>query len=251
MKNQEDRALAIHQASTDIEQVISECGVTKLSLLPPLVQTIQLADGLRRMREILTEPVVKKYFMPLQGSPLGFVTDKDKDGGYDWLTVRDVITEGLLRGFRPVGNELNIIKGRFYGARAGFERVVNDYPGVSDVRIQLGVPAPGPGGTSLVAYYASWIYYEQDMSIVGSATNDGGFDSRIAVIGNAATSPDAVLGKATRKLYALIYRRLTGCSAEVVDAEPADYAIAEATPVIATLPEGKRMSLSREPGDDG
>jgi hypothetical protein len=241
----EERKLAIERAARGIEDIVSESGVAALSNMAPLQQTIMLAKGINGMREVLTDGVVKEYFMPLQGSPLGFVTDKDKDGGYSLEVVREVVIEALLRGFRPVGNELNIIAGRFYGAKAGFERIVYEYPGLRGFDYVLGVPRIVGEKGALLEATATWELHGQKQQLACLEKNEDGIDTRIAVKVNAGMGPDAILGKATRKLFARVYRKLTGCSRDIVDMDPSDYVDASASgsnPVVEA-PQGRRMSL--------
>jgi hypothetical protein len=243
----EEKQAAIVKASTDLETIITECGVTALAKQPPLLQTINLARGMQQMRALLKQSVVEAYFMPLQGSPLGFVTDKDANGGYTWEVVRDVVVEALLRGFRPIGNEFNIISGRFYGAKSGFERIVREFPGVSRVQYDLGVPTVSDKG-ALVPFVIRWTYDGREMELRGSApTKEGEFDTRIPVKVNGGMGADAILGKATRKMMARVYQRLTGCAADIVEAEPGDGpAVIDVLPAPApAAQDGRRISLKR------
>lgn len=266
-KTNEERALALREASDKLERIISESGVIAVRDLPPLMQSITLAKGIGALRELLTDGVMKAYFMPMQGTTLGFLTDKDQSGGYPIEVVRDVMVEGLLRGFRPIGNEMNIISGRFYGAKAGFERFVREYPGLTDLRIELGVPEDAPKGTAIVQARATWwLNGVQDELKCYPPEKAGEIDSRIPVRVNSGMGPDAILGKATRKLYARIYAILTGCSKDAVEGDPDDARrsiITEGTTQpIQDAPEGRRVSLRRngekaeaatprEPGQEG
>lgn len=245
-----------------IERVIEESGVVALRDQPPLMQAITLARGMQEMRSILTEDACNKYFMPLQGSTLGFITDKDQGGGYPVAVVREVVTEALLRGFRPIGNEFNIISGRFYGAKHGFERIVHEYPGVSSVEIDMGVPHLAGDKGALVPCEARWLFHGEVQSLrCASAEKPGDIDTRIAVKVNGGMGPDAIVGKATRKLYARVYQRLTGCSRDIVEADPSDVVQTTGAPVPSASDDGRRIKLgrdkpsvetaTREPGEEG
>lgn len=246
----EERKQAIERAAQGIEEIVAESGIEALATMAPLQQTIMLAKGINGMRQILTDGVVREYFMPLQGSPLGFVTDKDRDGGYPLEVVREVVIEGLLRGFRPVGNELNVIAGRFYGAKAGFQRIVYEFPGVTDLQYDLSVPHNVADKGALVGFYARWYFHGELQEMHGVPAGDGNpIDTRIAVKVNSGMGPDAILGKATRKLFARIYQRLTGCSRDVVEMDPDDYVDAKASGPsrVTAAPQGRRMSLKSAP----
>lgn len=169
-------------------------------------QVLGLADCIASMRRALTPEIVSK-FKELQGSPIGFVTDKDKDGGYDDVVLRDVMLEAILRGFAPINNEFNVIAGRFYPAKNGLERKVREFPGLSDLKITLGVPN-NVGEGALVAATATWKMNGAEQRLECLKTE--ALDARIPVRINKSMGVDAILGKAERKLYAKIYSRLFG-----------------------------------------
>jgi hypothetical protein len=210
---------AIEKSVQDVEQVVLECGIVALKEQPALMQAINLARGVKALKAIITKELVESVFLPLQNTPLGFLTDK-ADGGYDGPTVRECVIEGLLRGFRPVGNEMNIIAGRFYGTKNGFERIVLQYPGVSNVELDLGVPRLVADKGAVVPCEARWTVNGKKMVLYcGPPREAGGLDTSIPIKVNSGMAADAILGKATRKLYARIYQRLTGCASDIIDAE--------------------------------
>jgi hypothetical protein len=211
---------AIQRVNDDIEAIVRECNIMAIRKQPPLLQSINMARGLQRLRDALPEGPVKTYFMPLKGTPLGFLTDEgDKVPDYSWQVVRDCIIEALLRGFRPIGNEFNIISGRFYGAKNGLERIVREYPGLSNLTYELGVPALGQNG-ALVGFDAKWTLDGEVMELCGRAAEGLALDTRIPVRVNSGMGPDAILGKATRKMFARIYNRILGMAAIDADGEP-------------------------------
>ncbi len=245
----QNQSQAIERVSAGIEQTIRECGIHALRGQPAFIQAVNMARGIRALRELLTDKFVEETFMPLQGTPLGFLTDRDnaKDGPrqYTVAVVRDVLIEAFLRGFQPVGNEFNIIAGRFYGAKAGFERIVTEFPGLTDLKLDIGVPVNTDKGFALVPMEASWFLHGVQDTLSCRYTKDGETvtDTRIPVRVNAGMGPDAVLGKATRKMYARVYQRLTGCSREVIDGD-----VDEVPPVSLPAPagpaqDGKRISM--------
>lgn len=239
----------IERTSQAIEATIQECGVAVLKDQPAFLQAVTLARGIRQLREAIPLEFVKEVFMPLQGTPLGFLTDKDRDGGYMPEIVRDCLIEALLRGFRPVGNEFNIISGRFYGAKAGFERIVHEFPGVQDLRIDVGVPALAGDKGALVPMVATWLYQgrRDELRCVQPAEKDG-VDTRIPVKVNAGMGADAILGKAARKMYARIYQRLTGCSRDVIDADADEVPPVSLPAPAAPAQDGQRIKMGRKNG---
>lgn len=173
---------------------------------------ILTAEAMTQLQAALTPAMIEKSIMPLQGSSLGFRTDKDKDGGYDALTVRDCTIEAWLRGFYHVGNEFNIIAGRFYGAKAGFERKVRTFPGLANLEIHKSVPEI-TGGNALVTVIASWTLngYADKLELAPKRLADGSpIDLRVSVRVNSGMGTDAILGKADRKVFAAIYQKISG-----------------------------------------
>ena len=223
--------------------------------------TVALAKAMTQLRELMT-PDVMGRIMPLMNSPLGFLTDCNplvkatkRDGSpvvpYKEEVVRDCVIEGALRGFAVVGNEMNIIAGRFYGAKTGFERLVRNYPGLANYTDGFEVPRLAEKGGAVVACWAEW-------SLNG---NKQRIDRKFAVKGDQYSSADAYLGKAQRKLAAAVYAKLSGRSipeGEVGDTEapaPAEKPTPAAMPVIEpdlnefTVPEQLAAELEKRQFD--
>ena len=144
----------IRVAMTSVQEVATQYGLVAIHDHNPGEKTLMLAEGLRRVRELLT-PQVMAPIMALQCSTLGFLTDKDISGGYTVDVVKGVATEAFLRGFRMVGNEVNIIAGRFYAARNGCKRLVLEWPGLTEFDMQLSYPQQRDGKT-VVDMIAAW-----------------------------------------------------------------------------------------------
>ena len=83
--------------------------------------SIHLANAMVQLKAMIPEEVMN-MLMTLQGSPLGFKTDKDKTGGYPVETVRDVMIDMTIKGgFLLFQNEVNIISGQGYVTKDGFK----------------------------------------------------------------------------------------------------------------------------------
>lgn len=219
-----------------IESAIEKHGVHRLVGLSPIAQIVKLAEGMKALRAALPNSFVETTILPLQGSQLGFLTDRDGKGGYETSVVKDVVVEAMMRGFNVVGNEFNIISGKFYGAKAGFERLVSTYPGLTDLDMQPGLPQVNKEMSgAAVPFVATWRLDGKKMEIRCENTKDG-TDNRIPVKINAGMGPDAILGKAYRKMYFRIYKRLTGSAFGLVDGDATDGPIdtvGEAAPAAA------------------
>lgn len=227
-----------------VEKVVLECGVMALREQPAMLQAIKLAQGVKALKTIFNKEFVENTFMHLQNTPLGFLTDKP-DGGYPGPVVQECLIEALLRGFRPVNNEWNIIAGRFYGAKNGYERQVHEFPGVSNVEIDLGVPKLVADKGALVVCEGRWRHNGKSESLWcgPSRDNSSTLDTSIPVKVNSGMSNDAILGKATRKLYARMYARMSGVV--VVDGDTEDVIPAESLPAPAEpAKDGQRIKMN-------
>lgn len=233
-----------HAAVQTIDEIVDECGLIRSAQEQGVMAGIRMASGIGKLRSMLNEEMMNEV-MALQGSSLGFVTDKDrdrnKDGsfGYPVEIVKDCFIEALLRGARPIGNEFNIIASRCYLTKNYFQRTLANFPGLTDLVIEFGVPADARGN-SLVPVKAVWKFNGKPMSInCDIVSDDEGrviADNRIPVRVNNGMIVDAVLGKADRKIRARIMERLTnttfsdGDAADVIDvvmAEPAGGSLKE------------------------
>lgn len=243
---------AIQKATTEIERVLSECNAMTLREMPALSQAVTLATGINTLRKAMSDDLMRQVFMPLQGSALGFITDKDRDGGYPVSVVRDCMIEAMIHGLRPVGNEINIIAGRFYAAQNGFARIVAEYPGLTDLVLTPGVPVFVGDKGALVPYRATWQLQGKRQEIVCDVVKraDGSAsDTRIAVRVNAGMGSDAVIGKAKRKLLKRVYETITGSKLNMTDGEVID-TVGEVQSEPAPAPaapeqDGKRIKLGK------
>lgn len=184
-----------------------------------MLKTLAVAEATEALRKQLTEPMMASV-MSLMGSPLGFKTDRDNSNdrpNYTAMQVRDPLIVAMLRGFRPVGNEMNIIAGNFYATKEGMKRVLRDFEGLTDLKLKAGVPKMMDGG-ALVEYSATWKLNGQADSLHCSAPSETDkSDTRIPVRVNKMMGTDAIRGKAESKILKLIYEQLTGSAQGVAD----------------------------------
>lgn len=169
-----------------------------------LVSAMSISRGIDALRTALDKPLIRDSVMALQGNGLGFRTDQDNKGGYEWPIVREAVIEGLIRGVNPTGNKMNIIAGRFYCTKEGMGYLV-DKVGITNLRPDFQVPTVNQG-QAIVKAAATWRFEDQDRAWGGD----------IPVRVNAGMGPDAILGKARRKLLAIIYSLMTDTTLESV-----------------------------------
>lgn len=205
----------------ELERIVALYSPAALSKLPSALQTAVMSRGMKLIREAMTEKLVKFVFMPMQGSKLGFRTDKDKDGGYPWEVVRDAAIEAMMRGLRPIGNEFNIIGGNCYTTKEGIERKLADFPGLTNLDLTPGVPTV-KDSAALVPFEATWRLNgkpDELRCLQFPPDKDGVvIDTRIPVRVNAGQIVDAIIGKARRKMLGKIWERITGIREDVGDA---------------------------------
>jgi hypothetical protein len=136
-----------------------------------------------------------------------------------------------------VGNEINIIAGRMYAAKAGLARKVREWPGLRNLKYDFQI-ASHTGNLAQVKVWAEWD--------VGGVHQSIGRDDEcvIPVVAYEKTGPDAVLGKAERKLLARIYAKL--CGSMIDEGEVGDGRVRAVEVEDVTEPGPDRASRARE-----
>lgn len=206
-----------------IEDALAECSIEKIKGLPAMQRAIKLAQGVKTMRSLLKAEVVENFFIPLQNTTLGFLTDKPE--GYGGAIVRDCVIEALIRGFQVVGNEFNIISGRAYFTREGFERRVREFPKISNVHHHPMIHTMGSDGkTALVPYRITYKLDGQELEFKKIE------EERLQVRVNAGMGPDGIMGKARRKALAALFDQLSGTELATADGDVSDTILTTAEP---------------------
>lgn len=193
-------ALTVHNKSaSQLDMVISDCDGAMQEASGEFVKATILASAMCQLRELITDEMMKPI-MALQGSRLGFKTDKDKDQGYPAKVVKECIIQAALMGLKPVGNQFNIIAGNVYITKEGFTAKMLEYKPLTDLKLVFGLPKEGERG-AIVPCSATWKIDGKTDSLVCEG---------IPVKKDSYTSIDAVLGKAERKLRSRIWTQITG-----------------------------------------
>jgi len=219
-----------------------ERGLAACQMAGRMSKALAVAGALQDLRAALSKEVMAAV-MPLQGSALGFRTDKDKDGGYPEAVVKDCLIEASLSGVYPVGNEFNIIAGRAYITKEGMGRKLNSIPGLSWT-VTPGIPENRNGG-AIVPMAVEW-------SHGGKASAK---ELKVCVRVNSGMGADAIIGKATRKARAWLFQTVTG--QEVPEGEAGDEPINVTpkaspfeVPEPAIQPEGGIEQFGLDGGDN-
>lgn len=189
------------------------------------------AQAMSEISNALT-PELMQPMLSLQGSKIGFRTDKQ----YNADTIRTALIEAIMIGVYPVNNEFNVIAGNCYVTKEGLTRLLRQYPGLTSLRINLGVPKMLSGG-AIVECSAEWKIKGQPDSI----------ECEIPIKVNNAMGADAILGKAERKLKARIYAQITG--SEIGDGEVEDMQ-SSAQPEIKRAQQNPQLEAREETRDE-
>lgn len=190
------------------------------------VKAFQIANSISSLRAALTDTVMEPI-MALQGSPLGFRTDKDKDGGYPIHVVRECLISAILKGVQPYGNQFNIISGRDYITKEGFTHLLMQ---ITDLQYNIlhGIARTKDAG-AIAAPMLRWKragekdWHEQQLELAIPVNNGMGHD--------------AIIGKADRKAKCWLYNQVTGNTYTDADATDDDSArpARNITPTGATI----------------
>ena len=191
--------MTIEKAAIDRLDAAANTALAVNTLAGRFERTFGMASAMVELQTALDQQGVMDNIMSLQGSPLGFRTDKDKTGGYPVEVVRDCMIEATMQGVYPVGNEFNIIAGRCYITKEGYGRKLKELPGVTNLVELPGIPAMKPNGAvvemRMVCDYA------------GEHTDE---TLPFAIRVNSGMGSDAILGKATRKARKWLFEKVTG-----------------------------------------
>lgn len=238
----------------DIDGVLTESRAAIAQATGQMQKALIQAKTVKALREWMTDARVKEI-AELADTELGFLTDRTpgtrgKDGQpmkpYPLTVIRDVTIVALMNGFQLVGNQFNVISGRFYPTSEGIATVLSKWPGLSDLKLEPGVPAKMDGG-ALVPFRASWKIngVADSMDCVG--------DYRIPVRCYSSSTVDEILGRAKSKIRRRILERISGSTFDDPDEQetlPAVVAAGQPSEAIESqVPEDSAASKP-EPGPD-
>jgi hypothetical protein len=183
----------------------------------PALSTVQrmmlTAQGTLALREALKGPVYQNILKPLMNTDGGFDTDRNpaknySGAPYDEDTVVTVVAQMCLLGLPPTGNLFNIISGRAYPRKEGYEKLVNERCRATP-KVRVG-DYQALGGAAGYVPCTVTIKYQLNDAPEGSEarTFTGVYDCRLTA--NNKVPVDYLAGKALRKAYRALYAILTG-----------------------------------------
>lgn len=199
-KNEIELTASETQIATTLDK-LTEYGLACSNMANNFTKTFTVARCISQLKQALS-PAVMQPIMELQGTPLGFRTDRDKNGGYDINTVKEALIEATMAGLMPCGNQFNIIGGRMYPTKEGFTYLLGQVDNLS-YTINQGVPVMKNGG----AIVHTEILWSRDVSGMSKPCRKV-LDIPVRV--NNGMGTDAILGKADRKAKCWLYNNVTG-----------------------------------------
>lgn len=200
---------AFTQTAAALDQVVLS-GIQASAVAEGFSKAFITASAISNLKLMLTEEIMQPI-MELQGSPLGFRSDKDSTGGYQVKVVRDCVITALLKGVQVTGNMFNIIAGRDYITKEGFTYLLKNFKGLERYSVIHGIPAIKGEKGAVVTSTITWTHGGKD------CTQE--LDTAVRV--NAGMGTDAILGKADRKVKCWLYNHLSGNNYSDADADDA------------------------------
>jgi hypothetical protein len=207
-KNKSAVALPTEQREIIVKQINDQVSkYTSNKTLANFEKAYLTAESIRTLKELIT-PEFMAPIMELQGSKLGFKTDKDRnrDGspgpGYPIEVVKNCVIEALLMGLEISGNQFNIIAGNTYATKEGLGHLLSPsmMPGLKYTLITA-LPRINAEKTSAsVAVTLKWTFNNETCTET----------IEVPIKVDQWTSVDAVIGKAKRKARYWLYEKLTG-----------------------------------------
>lgn len=177
----------------------------------------KLAEAAQNLKTFLS-PEYMKPIMQLQGTKLGFKTDKDNERGYSEDVVKNCLIEAVLTGVQPVNNQFNIIAGNCYITKEGFGYLLSNYPGLSYEIIPMLPRISGDNTSAAIKMQITWQLNKGEKN-----TREIEFPIKM----NQRMGVDAVIGKATRKARAWLYNSISGIEIADGDIQDVPFSVVE------------------------
>ena len=181
-KKGKDSALAVlENAANEIDAIIEASLPMTTKAAASFSESLAIASGIGKLRKLmLNTPEIERVVMHMANNRLGFMTDrspatlasnrrrgKGVTTPYTYEALVDAVVEGLLKGYRISGNEMNIIAGNFYAAKAGSFRLIIEWPGMANFKYgnQPVTWGQGQNAYAQVKCWATWQLNAVDSSI--------------------------------------------------------------------------------------
>lgn len=232
-------SLIINESKKEIAQKIDNVVNQSLSIpstAMPFEVALMQASAISQIRTFLTDEVMQDV-MSLQGTKLGFCTDKDRETTkYSVETVRTCFVESQLMGLRLTGNQWNIIAGRCYVTKEGLTHLLRNIRGKLIYSLTPSMPTKD-GEITICKVRIEWEYEGAKF------LRDVVFSIKV----NAGMSTDAILGKVDRKAKAWLYNEITKKEIGDGDIQDVTHEVVNEKPKTTTAPRPTTTVPSEQP----
>ncbi len=197
-------------------------------------KSYKIASAIDFLKENLTAEYMKPI-MAMQGSRLGFKTDKDNAGGYPMEKVKECLIDAVLTGVEPYGNQFNIIAGNMYVTKEGYRTLLSKVKGLKYTITPQLPRISAEKGSAAVEMIIKWTHNEQ--------SHEEKVDFAIKV--NNFMGADAVIGKATRKARAWLFNQISDIEISDGDVEDAEFTIVKEEPTVSEKKQALKDKQSK------
>ena len=200
-----------------------------------MTRAVHTARAMQIARKYVEQNV--RYLVDLQGSELGFLTDKKDGEKYTAAELVDPLTSALVLGVPLVGGCAMVLAKRLYITSPGWEHRFRETEDMSWPEIRIGeiehidepryvdlpkekqyvhrgqlVKDRSVPGTARVECWARVVYgkIEHQVTFFDRRSTEGGMDERLIIKVNRGMTDDAVIGKARARLYKALWRQAMG-----------------------------------------
>lgn len=195
-------------------------------------KAIAMANVVKQLKNELSKPEIINNLMPLQGLNIGFLSDNKN--GYSPEKVIECLTEAVMQGVYPTGNEFNIIAGKCYITKNGMKRKLENLGYIKNIKLKFNDYKEN-GKHATVYMQVSWIDERTN-------SNHNEVLTLLVKTDNYSTS-DNILGKATRKARAWLFENVTGEAVPDGDIEEVKYKDISNEPEHKPVPKKKLKQL--------
>lgn len=189
------------------KEIDKEISLVLASNVQGFQKAFVVSSAIQVLRENLTDEFMKPI-MALQGSNLGFRTDKDidqktkkKGDGYPLEVVKDCLIDAVMLGLEATGNQFNIIGGNMYPTREGFGSLLDKMPNLKKNFTYRDIRQPANSKVANVVVQIDWQFCNEQPK---KQTID------FPIKSNEWTSYDALIGKAERKAKRWLFNTIKG-----------------------------------------
>lgn len=173
-----------------------------------IIRTAIRAQAKKEIYQLLDGDFFDQVIGSKAGQPDGFDIDTT-EASQKPTNIKVAVATALLNGLRLDGKEFGVIAGGFYMERAGADRLLREWPGVTDLDYHLGLPdTTTRRGEAIVECKITFRLNGKPMEVTHLKSDE--MDQRLAVRVNAGQGTDAIHGKARRKLAVRALQLLSG-----------------------------------------